>query len=65
LFILFGVCFCQAKNRIEIVLVEDNPSDLELTLHALKKHNLANHIEILRDGAEALELFLGQKAQPM
>jgi len=50
-----------AKTRIEIVLVEDNPSDLELTLHALKKHNLANHIEIARDGAEALALFFGSE----
>lgn len=49
------------KTRVEIVLVEDNPSDLELTLHALKKHNLANHIEIARDGAEALKLFFGSE----
>ena len=45
------------SSRIEIVLVEDNPSDLELTLHALKKLNLSNHIAILRDGAEALDYF--------
>lgn len=40
---------------IEILLVEDNPSDLALTLHALKKHNIANCIEVVRDGAEALD----------
>lgn len=40
---------------IEILLVEDNPDDLELTLRSLKKANLANQIEVARDGAEALE----------
>ncbi|MGH2522388.1 MAG: response regulator [Anaerolineales bacterium] len=40
---------------IEILLVEDNPNDLELTLHALKKNHLGNHIEVVRDGAEALD----------
>jgi two-component system, response regulator len=39
---------------IEILLVEDNPTDVKLTLHALKKYHLANHIEVVRDGAEAL-----------
>lgn len=38
-------------NPVEILLVEDNPQDLELTLRALRKANLANHIEIARDGA--------------
>jgi two-component system, response regulator len=40
---------------IEILLVEDNPSDLELALHALNRHHLANNIQIVRDGAEALD----------
>ncbi len=48
-----------AGNIVEILLVEDNPSDLELTLHALKRHNLANRIQIVRDGAEALEFLFG------
>lgn len=39
----------------EILIVEDNPNDLELTMRILKKHNLANRIEVVRDGAEALE----------
>jgi two-component system response regulator len=39
---------------VEILLVEDNPSDVELTLHNLRRHKLANHIEVARDGAEAL-----------
>jgi two-component system, response regulator len=42
---------------IEILLVEDNPKDIELTLYALHKQNLNNRIEVLRDGAEALEFL--------
>ena len=44
-----------APNPVEILLVEDNPADAELTLYALKKHAVANHIEVVRDGAEALD----------
>jgi CheY-like chemotaxis protein len=44
-------------NHIEILLVEDNPNDEELTLHALKKNKLTNHIAVVRDGAEALEFI--------
>jgi two-component system, response regulator len=40
---------------MEIILVEDNPRDVELTLRALKKQNLANNVQVLVDGAEALE----------
>ena len=43
------------KNAIEILLVEDNPEDVELTLRGLKKHNLANKVFVVKDGAEALE----------
>jgi two-component system response regulator len=46
------------KDRtVEILLVEDNPNDVELALHALKKNNIANRIEVVRDGAEALEFI--------
>jgi len=45
------------ERQIEILLVEDNPEDLELTLHALRKENLANNIHIVRDGAEALDFL--------
>jgi CheY-like chemotaxis protein len=38
-----------------ILLVEDNPKDIELTLEALKEHNLANHVTVVKDGVEALE----------
>ena len=44
---------------MEILLVEDNASDIELTLHVLRRHNLANHIEVARDGAEALDMLYG------
>jgi two-component system response regulator len=40
---------------VEILLVEDNPNDVELTLHAFQKKRLANSIDVVRDGAEALE----------
>ena len=42
---------------VEILLVEDNPQDLQLTLRALQKHNLANHIHVARDGEEALQFI--------
>src|ERR1700730_10591650 len=42
---------------VEILLVEDNPNDEMLALHAFKKHNLANKIHVVRDGAEALEFI--------
>lgn len=47
---------------IEILLVEDNPKDVELTLHALKKNKLANVVHVARDGQEALDYFFGPKA---
>ncbi|HEX8815895.1 MAG TPA: response regulator [Terriglobales bacterium] len=44
-------------RQIEILLVEDNNDDIELTLHALRKENLANSIHVARDGEEALEFL--------
>jgi len=44
-------------NVIEILLVEDNPQDVELTLRALKRHNLANKVHVVKDGAEALDFL--------
>ena len=49
-------------SPIEILLVEDNPNDVELALHALKKNNLSNRIEVVRDGAEALDFIFGKEA---
>lgn len=48
-----------ADNPVEILLVEDNPNDLELTLHVLQTHNLTHHIQVARDGVEALEFIFG------
>jgi len=45
------------ERQIEILLVEDNKDDVELTLHALRRENLANHIHVARDGEEALEFL--------
>ena len=38
-----------------ILLVEDNPNDIELTLEAMAQHNLANRVVVLNDGVEAME----------
>ncbi len=43
------------NKAINILLVEDNPDDVELTLHALKKNNIVNPVKIARDGQEALD----------
>ena len=45
------------ERQIEILLVEDNQDDVELTLHALRRENLANHIHVARDGEEALDFL--------
>jgi two-component system response regulator len=45
------------ENMVEILLVEDNPNDVELALHALAKNNLTNRIQVVRDGEEALEFL--------
>jgi CheY-like chemotaxis protein len=42
-------------KEVEILLVEDNPNDMELTLRALKKHNLTNQVHVVKNGAEALD----------
>ena len=49
-------------NQIEILLVEDNPADLKMTLHALHTGKVANHIQVARDGAEALEFIFCEGA---
>jgi two-component system response regulator len=49
-------------NAVEILLVEDNPADVELTLRALKRYNLANKVHVVKDGAEALEYIFAEGA---
>jgi CheY-like chemotaxis protein len=46
----------------DILLVEDNPNDAELTQRALTKAHVANEIHVVRDGAEALEFLFGEGA---
>jgi two-component system response regulator len=45
------------SENLDILLVEDNKDDMDLTLHALKREKLANHIFVARDGEEALDFL--------
>ncbi len=47
-------------NEVEILIVEDNARDLELTLRALDKHRLGNRVVAVRDGAEAIDFIFGR-----
>ena len=51
-----------AREQVDILLVEDNQYDEKLTLRALRKHHLANHIHVVRDGAEALDFVFARAA---
>jgi CheY-like chemotaxis protein len=46
-----------SSNEVELLLVEDDPNDVELALLALRKHHLANQIHVARDGEEALDFL--------
>jgi|SRR6185312_582329 len=46
--------------EVEVLLVEDNPNDAELTIRALKKNKLANKIHHVKDGDEALDFLFAQ-----
>jgi two-component system response regulator len=48
------------QQPIEILLVEDNPDDVELTLRAFKKNNIANRIVVVHDGEQALNFLYGR-----
>lgn len=50
----------KATTGVEIVLIEDNINDAELTLRALKKHNITNQLIHLKDGAEALDYMFAE-----
>ena len=59
-------------DPVQILIVEDNPNDAELTIRALKKHNLANEVYIAEDGEEAIDFIFAQgkfasrsKAKPL
>ena len=53
------------QQQVEILLVEDNPTDVELTLRAFKARNFANQVFVARDGAEALDFFFGDGSHPL
>jgi two-component system, response regulator len=50
------------ESMVEILLVEDNPNDVTLTLRAFKRYNLSNGVHVVHDGAEALEFIFGTGA---
>lgn len=58
------------ESVVQILLVEDNPNDAELALHALRKGNLANQVDWVKDGEAALDYLFhrgpynGKKGQP-
>ncbi len=45
----------EMANGMDILLIEDNPEDVEITLRAFQKHHVANKIHVVRDGEEAME----------
>jgi two-component system, response regulator len=47
-------------EKVEILMVEDNPSDVKLTMRALKKNNLVNNIKVVNDGSEALDYIFAK-----
>jgi CheY-like chemotaxis protein len=49
---------------VEILLVEDNPQDAEMTLRALRRHNLVNRVHWVKDGAEALDFVSSNEMKP-
>lgn len=50
-----------ALSEVEILLVEDDPHDVELTLRALKRVNLTNRIHVVRNGVEALDFLFNRR----
>jgi two-component system, response regulator len=53
------------ERDVEIVLVEDNPHDVEFLLRALHRHRHGSRVGVLRDGAEALEFFFPDASGPL
>ena len=51
-------------DEVEVLLVEDSDEDAELTIRALKKHRLANHLHRVSDGAEALDFLFREGTYP-
>ena len=53
------------STAVEILLIEDNADDAELTIRALRKHHLANNLLHLQDGEEALNFLFSEKQNNM
>jgi len=51
-------------NPGKILLVEDNPDDVALTMRALKSHNITNDVVVAQDGVEAIDYLFGTKGRP-
>ena len=51
-------------NPGKILLVEDNPDDIALTMRALKSHNITNDVVVAQDGVEAIEYLFGTTTRP-
>jgi len=51
-------------NPGKILLVEDNPDDVTLTMRALKSHNITNDVVVAQDGVEAIDYLFGTKTRP-
>ena len=51
-----------SHDKVEVLLVEDNPTDAELCIRALREHNLANELVWVKDGAEALDFLFREGA---
>ena len=47
------------EDAIDVLLVEDDPNDVEMTLYAFEQHHLSNRVHVVRDGAEALDFVYG------
>jgi two-component system, response regulator len=48
------------EKQVDVLLVEDNPDDVELALHAFQKHHFANVVHVCRDGVEASDYLFGE-----
>jgi two-component system, response regulator len=49
-------------RRVDILLAEDNPDDVKLALHAFRRNNLANSVQVVADGADALDFIFCREA---
>jgi CheY-like chemotaxis protein len=59
-----GIEHPHERHAVELLLIEDNPYDAELTMRALRGHKIANRIQWVKDGAEALDVLFLPSAAP-